>query len=237
MQGTFFPPHILDFPTDTQFSLTRSWALAKLRRAPQCPSLSAWVSVEGLSFIAYRKAIKARHATMQGDRTPASHHPTSPCAMRQTSADIVYHRPSQSPSRASTSSQNGTLTARRLVRLRDTTRMSTSAPSGTPHPPPTPPRDTHVPWLTFHSRYFPDPFRRGDNILVICETWMSDGSPNAYNFRHDANIVMEANKDQEFWFGLEQEYTLLDFNGWPYGWPKGGFPAPQGPYYVSRCLC
>ncbi|KAF2812450.1 glutamine synthetase [Mytilinidion resinicola] len=81
--------------------------------------------------------------------------------------------------------------------------------------------------------YYPDPFRLGDNVLVMCETWMSDGKPNAYNFRHDAAVVMEHHKAHEFWFGLEQEYTLLDFYGWPYGWPKNGFPAPQGPYYCG----
>jgi len=82
-------------------------------------------------------------------------------------------------------------------------------------------------------RIFADPFRLGDNILVMCETWMSDGKPNAYNFRHDAAVVMEKNKEHEFWFGLEQEYTLLDAYGWPYGWPRNGFPAPQGPYYCG----
>ncbi|KAF2215563.1 hypothetical protein CERZMDRAFT_56317 [Cercospora zeae-maydis SCOH1-5] len=80
---------------------------------------------------------------------------------------------------------------------------------------------------------YPDPFRLGDNILVLAETWMSDGKPNAFNFRHDAAVVMEKHKGEKFWFGLEQEYTLLDFEGWPYGWPKGGFPAPQGPYYCG----
>ncbi|KAF2628640.1 glutamine synthetase [Macroventuria anomochaeta] len=81
--------------------------------------------------------------------------------------------------------------------------------------------------------YYPDPFRLGDNVLVMCETYMSDGSPNAYNFRHDAAIIFKEHKNHEFWFGLEQEYTLLDEFGWPYGWPKNGFPAPQGPYYCG----
>ncbi|KAK8197509.1 hypothetical protein HDK77DRAFT_20084 [Phyllosticta capitalensis] len=80
---------------------------------------------------------------------------------------------------------------------------------------------------------YADPFRLGDNILVMCETWGGDNKPNAYNFRHDAAVVIKAHEAHEFWFGLEQEYTLLDPSGWPYGWPKNGFPAPQGPYYCG----
>jgi glutamine synthetase len=81
--------------------------------------------------------------------------------------------------------------------------------------------------------YFPDPIRLGDNIMVMCETWMSDGTPNIFNYRHSAAVIMEAAKQHEIWFGFEQEYTLLGPDGWPYGWPKSGFPGPQGPYYCA----
>ncbi|KAI4187101.1 MAG: hypothetical protein LQ346_005551 [Caloplaca aetnensis] len=80
---------------------------------------------------------------------------------------------------------------------------------------------------------FPDPFRGGDNILVMTETWDPDGTPNKFNYRHEAVRLMDANAKHEPWFGLEQEYTILDADGWPYGWPKGGYPAPQGPYYCG----
>lgn len=80
---------------------------------------------------------------------------------------------------------------------------------------------------------FPDPFRGGDNILVLCACYFPDGTPATNNHRHLCEKNMNLAKQHEPWFGLEQEYTLFDSDGQPYGWPKGGFPAPQGPYYCG----
>ena len=80
---------------------------------------------------------------------------------------------------------------------------------------------------------FPDPFRRGDNILVLAECYNSDGTPNKFNYRAECAKLMEKYAEHEPWFGLEQEYTLFDALGKPYGWPVGGFPGPQGPYYCG----
>jgi len=80
---------------------------------------------------------------------------------------------------------------------------------------------------------YPDPFRCSPNIIVLAECWNADGTPNKFNYRYEAAKLMEAHKQHEPWFGLEQEYTLLDMSDRPFGWPAGGFPAPQGPYYCG----
>lgn len=91
--------------------------------------------------------------------------------------------------------------------------------------------------------YFPDPFRAGDNIMVLCETytWTNNEyvelKPANSNFRHYATQIFSACPEEEPWFGIEQEYTLLTahtrFHTRPYGWPSAGYPGNQGPYYCS----
>jgi len=81
---------------------------------------------------------------------------------------------------------------------------------------------------------FKDPFRRGNNILVMCETLNPDGSPHATNNRYECNASHDKFLDQVPWYGIEQEYTLFYNDGvTPLGWPQGGYPGPQGPYYCG----
>merc|ERR1719492_268023 len=83
-------------------------------------------------------------------------------------------------------------------------------------------------------RMYDDPFRGGDNILVLCECLTPKMEPVATNTRSPANAVFDKKLEEKPWFGIEQEYTLFEKDGrTPLGWPAGGFPGPQGPYYCG----
>ena len=79
----------------------------------------------------------------------------------------------------------------------------------------------------------PDPLRGGGDILVLCEVYNADGTPSKSNNRAAAVVTAEKHADQEPLFGIEQEYTMMTLEGYPAGFPDGGYPAPQGPYYCG----
>ena len=80
----------------------------------------------------------------------------------------------------------------------------------------------------------PDPISGGDNKLVMCEVLLPDMSPHPTNNRAACAEVAAKHENQESWFGIEQEYTLFESDGkQPLGFPEGGFPEAQGPYYCS----
>ena len=90
---------------------------------------------------------------------------------------------------------------------------------------------------------YKDPFRGGDNILVMCDAYLppaADGSsgdtltPIPTNTRFACAAACAKAAAEEPWFGIEQEYSLLNTKTkWPLGWPTSGYPGPQGPYYCS----
>jgi len=83
---------------------------------------------------------------------------------------------------------------------------------------------------------FKDPFRPGDNILVLTDTYTPGGSPLPTNSRAPAVDIFANGGDdaKTAWYGLEQEYTLFNMDKvTPLGWPVGGYPGPQGPYYCG----
>ncbi|KAF9682040.1 hypothetical protein SADUNF_Sadunf05G0066800 [Salix dunnii] len=90
--------------------------------------------------------------------------------------------------------------------------------------------------ILYPQSIFKDPFRKGNNILVMCDAYTPAGEPIPTNKRFNAAQIFSdpVVAAEEPWYGIEQEYTLLqkDIN-WPLGWPVGGFPGPQGPYYCG----
>lgn len=74
----------------------------------------------------------------------------------------------------------------------------------------------------------PDP-AIANGYLVMTEVLNADGTPHASNGRATID-----DQDDDFWFGFEQEYFLMDRETkLPLGFPAGGYPAPQGPYYCG----
>lgn len=92
-------------------------------------------------------------------------------------------------------------------------------------------------------RLYNDPFRKGNNHIVLCDTWFSD-QPHVSNQREKVvELFKKHEASQAPWYGIEQEFFMID--------PKTKLPlgfidentainGPQGPYYCgvgsSNCL-
>ncbi|KAF4358720.1 hypothetical protein G4B88_015071 [Cannabis sativa] len=94
--------------------------------------------------------------------------------------------------------------------------------------------------ILYPQAIFKDPFRGGNNILVICDAYTPAGEPIPTNKRYRAAEIFSNKKVADEipcyhqWYGIEQEYTLLQQDvKWPLGWPVGAYPGPQGPYYCG----
>lgn len=81
---------------------------------------------------------------------------------------------------------------------------------------------------------YKDPFRCEPHVLILCEVYQADGKPASTNHRKYCKDLCVHHALEEPWFGLEQEYTMVDMDSWGLGWPKGGgFPAVK--YQYSYC--
>uniref|UniRef100_A0A6C0LWW8 glutamine synthetase n=1 Tax=viral metagenome TaxID=1070528 RepID=A0A6C0LWW8_9ZZZZ len=77
-------------------------------------------------------------------------------------------------------------------------------------------------------------FEYMNHILVMCETYTPNGIPCPNNHRVYANRVFNQALDEEPWFGLEQEYFIIDTKtNKPLGFPLDDGDAKQGQYYCS----
>tara|TARA_B100000123_G_C25737132_1_gene432036 strand:+ start:322 stop:1326 length:1005 start_codon:yes stop_codon:yes gene_type:complete len=61
-------------------------------------------------------------------------------------------------------------------------------------------------------RCFSDPFRKNENLLVLCEALLPDGSPAKNNTRNEANKIFTKYEDLESMFGIEQEFFIAKDN-------------------------
>jgi glutamine synthetase len=77
-------------------------------------------------------------------------------------------------------------------------------------------------------RMYKNPMRENAHF-VLCEVFTRGRVRHETNYR---GLIDEA-EAEEFWFGFEQEYVLMTSNGRPLGFPDGGYPEPQGPYYCA----
>jgi glutamine synthetase len=72
------------------------------------------------------------------------------------------------------------------------------------------------------------------NYIVLCDTYLKDGTPHSTNTRYQANDILSKHLNEEPWYGIEQEFFMIDNNTHqPLGFNTDGSALPQGQYYCS----
>ena len=84
-------------------------------------------------------------------------------------------------------------------------------------------------------RVYPDPQRVG-SYLALCEVLNENGISHKSNERVQLEDYDTHRHQEGWWFGFEQEYVLMK-DGKPLGFPKEGYPEPQGKYYCGVGTC
>ena len=80
-------------------------------------------------------------------------------------------------------------------------------------------------------RIFKCLFRGDENLIALCDTYYPDGTPTKENTRHEANKLFKQSPETCPWFGLEQEFFIIDKNT---GEPLDFDPTnPQGTHYCG----
>jgi len=80
-------------------------------------------------------------------------------------------------------------------------------------------------------RVYADPQRVG-SYLALCEVLNEKGISHHTNERAELEDIDFHRHREDWWFGFEQEYVLIK-DGKPIGFPKEGYPEPQGKYYCG----
>lgn len=86
---------------------------------------------------------------------------------------------------------------------------------------------------------FDDPFRGRPNVLVMAEAVTVNMEPAEGNWRAEAIEVIRKYEKHDFWFGMEQEYTLckvgtMGEDGPPLGTNDDGeYPKQKAEYYCA----
>jgi glutamine synthetase len=83
-------------------------------------------------------------------------------------------------------------------------------------------------------KVYPCPFRKGSNLIVLCDSYYSDNSPTDINHRVHAESIFNKKIDEKPWYGIEQEFFLMNNKtDMPLGFDNINDSSEQGQYYCS----